>query len=155
MDEKIEQYFEQFKRDTNQPQAEFDDVEDYWMPEVLVPLILNGEKTATAMAYDEFIAENEPLPEVDGKFSVLVDADEEPVAILRTTKIEVVPFLEVSAEHAYKEGEGDKSLEYWREVHRTFYKEMAEEFGFSFDDEATFKCVLQEFEVVYQGPLRA
>ena len=153
MDQQIKNYFEQFKKDTNQPDAVFGDVEDYWMPEVLVPLILKGEKTATAMAYDSFIAEKAPLPEIDGSYSVLVDANELPVGIIRSTKIEVVPFLEVSADHAYKEGEGDKSLEFWREGHRSFYKEEAKEYGFTFN-EATFKCVLQEFEVVYQEPLR-
>ena len=34
-----------------------------------------------------------------------------------------VPFDEVSKEHAYKEGEGDRSLAYWRDVHEDFFAE--------------------------------
>ena len=37
----------------------------------------------------------------------------------------MVPFDEVDEEHAYLEGEGDRSLEYWREVHERFFTEHA------------------------------
>ena len=35
----------------------------------------------------------------------------------RNTRIYSVPFREVSENHAFMEGEGDKSLDYWRKVH--------------------------------------
>ena len=55
-------------------------------------------------------------------------------------------FDEVSAEHARREGEGDLSLAYWREVHQRFFTEYAEhDRGFS----PTMPVVLQSFEVLF------
>ena len=50
-------------------------------------------------------------------------------------------------EHAFKEGEGDRSLEYWREVHKKFFRECLEEYGLEFSE--NMKVVCEEFEVVY------
>jgi uncharacterized protein YhfF len=44
-----------------------------------------------------------------------------PVAIIETVEVFVVPFNEVSERFAYEEGEGDRSLAYWREAHRNFF----------------------------------
>ena len=60
----------------------------------------------------------------------------------------VVPFDQVSAEHAYKEGEGDRSLEYWKEVHRRFFTPDYQEAGLPFDEHGD--CVLEEFKVVFR-----
>ena len=45
---------------------------------------------------------------------------DEAVCIIQTTKTTVVSFDEVSEEQVYKEGEGDRSLAYWRDVHEEF-----------------------------------
>ena len=47
--------------------------------------------------------------------------NDEAACVIRDVKVSVVPFLQVSAEHAYKEGEDDRSLEKWREVHRRVF----------------------------------
>ena len=58
-----------------------------------------------------------------------------------------MPFDEVDEEHAYLEGEGDRSLEYWREVHERFFTENAtHDRGFAPD----MPVVLERFRVVYQ-----
>ena len=43
-----------------------------------------------------------------------------------TTEARVVPFDQVDADHAREEGEGDGSLEHWREVHQRVFAEHAE-----------------------------
>jgi uncharacterized protein YhfF len=53
----------------------------------------------------------------------------------------------VDAEHARLEGEGDLSLEYWREVHRAFFTETATHARPVDDD---MPVVLERFRVVYQ-----
>ena len=53
----------------------------------------------------------------------------------------------MSAEHAYKEGEGDKSLTYWRQVHEACFAEWLKEVGLTFTPES--KVVLEEFRKVY------
>jgi uncharacterized protein YhfF len=53
----------------------------------------------------------------------------------------------VSEEHAYKEGEGDRSLSYWREVHKRFFLPQMEEAGLSFTDDMLVVC--EEFIKVF------
>ena len=113
----------------------------------LARLVLEGKKTATASVYAVYEPEGEPLP-VEGEFSVILDSGDQAVCVIRTTKVYVSPFDEVSAEHAYKEGEGDRSLAYWRKVHQEFFQEELNGVGLNFSDDMQVVC--EEFEVVYK-----
>lgn len=113
----------------------------------LAQLVATGEKTATASAYPLYELENEPLPKA-GEYSVILDGEENAVCVIRTEKVTVVPFFEVTAEHAYKEGEGDKSLMFWRSVHEKFFTECLHEAGLEFIPD--IKVVCEEFTVVYK-----
>ena len=90
--------------------------------DTLSSLVLEGKKTATASAYPLYGRENEKLPE-KGDYSVILDGKGNGVCIIRTDKVSVVPFSDVGEDHAYKEGEGDRTLEYWRLVHKEFFTE--------------------------------
>ena len=114
--------------------------------DLLADLVLRGEKTATASAYDLYTLEDEPLPQ-EGTFDVILDSQDQAVCIVEITKVSVQPFHQVSAEHAFKEGEGDKSLAYWRQVHEAFFTEWLEEAGLTFTPDS--KVVLEEFRKVY------
>ena len=115
-------------------------------PDQLADLVLKGEKTATASAYDLYQINDEPIPQV-GTFDVILDSQGRAVCIIKVTKVTVVPFNQVSAEHAFKEGEGDKSLAYWRQVHEELFTEWMAEAGLSFSEETG--VVLEEFRKVY------
>ena len=69
----------------------------------LADLVLKGEKTATASAYDLYALEDEPLPQ-EGKFDVILDSQNQAVCIVEITRVSVQPFNQVSAQHAFKEG---------------------------------------------------
>ena len=84
----------------------------------LAELVLMGQKTATSSAFDLYAVGTEPLPK-ENELSVILDSKENAICIIETTKVEVIPFKEVSEDHAYKEGEGDRRLTYWRELHET------------------------------------
>ena len=112
----------------------------------LADLVLKGEKTATASAYDLYAVDDEPLPR-EGTFDVILDGQNQAVCIVEITKVSVHPFNHVSAQHAYKEGEGDKSLAYWRQVHEEFFTECLGEVGLTFTLDS--KVVLEEFRKVY------
>jgi len=71
------------------------------------------------------------------------------IAVIETTKVTVLPFREVSADHAYKEGEGDRSLAYWRQVHEELFTKWLADIGLTFSPES--KVVLEEFQVVYKS----
>jgi uncharacterized protein YhfF len=53
----------------------------------------------------------------------------------------------VPEEHAYKEGEGDSSLAYWREVHQAFFTQEMILIHRTFDE--GMRVVCEEFELVY------
>ena len=112
----------------------------------LADLVLRGEKTATASAYELYKLENEPVPQV-GSFDVILDSQGRAVCIIEVTKVSVLPFNEVSAEHAFKEGEGDKSLAYWQQVHQELFTKWLAEVGLEFSQESG--VVLEEFHKVY------
>lgn len=112
----------------------------------LADLVLKREKTATASAYDLYAVDAEPLPR-EGTFDVILDGQNQAVCIVEITKVSVHPFNHVSADHAYKEGEGDKSLAYWRQVHEEFFTECLGEVGLTFTPDS--KVVLEEFRKVY------
>ncbi|VPD69863.1 acetyltransferase [Streptococcus pneumoniae] len=115
-------------------------------PDLLADLVFKGEKTATASAYDLYVLEDEPLPQV-GTFDVILDSQNQAVCIVEITKISVKPFNRVSDDHAYKEGEGNKTLVYWRQVHEDFFRDCLGEAGLTFTPES--KVVLEEFRKVY------
>lgn len=57
-----------------------------------------------------------------GELSILLDGAEVPRAVIETVAVEVVPFDQVDEEHAFAEGEGDRTLAHWREVHERFWR---------------------------------
>ena len=115
-------------------------------PDLLAELVAKGVKTATASAYDEYVHYEEELPKV-GDLDMVLDGQGQAVAIIETTKVTVIPFRDVSADHAYKEGEGDRSLTYWRQVHEELFTKWLADIGLTFSPES--KVVLEEFHVVY------
>jgi uncharacterized protein YhfF len=58
-----------------------------------------------------------------------LDGRGQPICIIQTTELEVKAFNEVGEEHAYLEGEGDRSLKSWREVHWKFFSEECSNIG--------------------------
>ena len=115
-------------------------------PDKLADLVLQGIKTATCSAYDLYLINNEPLPR-EGDYSIILNSNEEAVCIIKTLKVYVTAFNQVSDEHAYKEGEGDRSLEYWRKVHVKFLTNELASVHKSFNENT--KVVCEEFEVMY------
>ena len=115
-------------------------------PDTLAELVRTGVKTATASAYPFYELEGEELPKA-GEYSVILDTKDEAVCIIRTIRVYVTPYREVTAEQAWKEGEGDRSLDYWRRVHEAFFRKELEEAGLTFTEDMGVVC--EEFEVVY------
>ena len=83
-------------------------------------LILDGKKRATAGLLLDYVRESEEL-EFVGERLALVDDDTHRVATVVVVDVETTPFIEVPWRFAQAEGEGDESLEEWREGHRRFW----------------------------------
>ena len=61
-------------------------------PDLLADLVLRGEKTATASAYDLYTVEDEPLPQ-EGTFDITLDSQDQAVCIIEVTKVSVQPSM--------------------------------------------------------------
>jgi uncharacterized protein YhfF len=114
----------------------------------LTDLVLSGKKTATASLYQEYEVEGEALPQVGG-YSVITDFDGNPRAVIQTTEIRILPFDKVEAAFAADEGEGDRSLEFWRQAHWSFFSRTCTRLGLAPDLKMPVVC--ERFRLVYAG----
>jgi len=94
----------------------------------LLALIREGHKRAGTSLLWAIEAEQESLPQI-GQIEIIVDHQNEPALVTRITRVEVVPYNQVTAEYAAIEGEGDSSLEYWREAHWAFFSRQCKRIG--------------------------
>lgn len=115
----------------------------------LAELVLQGTKRATAGSVWSSEAEGKRLP-MRGDLSIVTTWSGEPLCVIETEAVEVVPFREVSAEFAATEGEGDGSLAFWRAAHREYYSRECARAGREFDESMLVAC--ERFKVVYLPP---
>ena len=91
----------------------------------LVEAVLRGDKTATAgLAADHAPHADEPLPE-PGERWLLLGYDDEPLAVVETTEVRLVPAGEIDLQFARDEGEGFESVADWRAAHDRFWSDRA------------------------------
>ncbi|MBJ6368693.1 ASCH domain-containing protein [Snuella sedimenti] len=83
-------------------------------------LTVEGIKQATSTSLWWFETYKEPLPQ-NGDLYIITNWNGQAKAIIQTTKVEQVPFKDITPEYAHIEGEGDKSLDYWKKVHWDYY----------------------------------
>jgi sugar transferase EpsL len=112
----------------------------------LLCLVLAGKKTATTSLGWSNEANPEEAPLLGG-YSVITDFDGAPRCILQTTEIRSMPYDQVDPQFAADEGEGDLSLEYWRQAHWSFFSRCCAELGRQpvFD----MPVVCERFRLVY------
>ncbi|MFZ5910845.1 MAG: ASCH domain-containing protein [Chloroflexota bacterium] len=117
------------------------------MADELGALIATGAKTATCSSLWEWQAEGESPPE-PGYLTIVLDGDGRPLCIVETTEVSVRNFNEVDAQFAYEEGEGDRSLAYWRDAHRRFFTRYLPKIGREFSEEMPLVC--ERFRMIYK-----
>lgn len=67
---------------------------------------------------------------------------------LKPLKLIPTPYNEITAEFAEIEGEGDKSLAYWKRVHEAFFTREMEPYGEKFDENMMIIC--EHFKIIYR-----
>lgn len=106
---------------------------------VLAELIARGVKTGSSGSLAGCIAEG--MFPVIGAYWIVENGFGNPVCVIRTTRLHLLRFSEMTEELAHKEGEGDLSLEYWKKEHRRF-----------FEGEGTYsedmEIIFEEFSVI-------
>ena len=81
----------------------------------LLVLVIAGVKTATCSTEDE------PNTSTPGEQWIVRDGRGAPRCVIETTEVTYRRFPDVDAAFAFEEGEGDRSLAYWRAAHRTYF----------------------------------
>lgn len=114
----------------------------------LLGLVINGPKRATAGAVADYEAAGDPIPTVGGVW-IACDGAGIPRAMLTTTDVRIGPLSSVDAHFAWDEGEGDRSLDFWVEAHRRFFKRRFAELGLPFH--ADIPVVFERFDVFIPG----
>jgi len=112
----------------------------------LLALILGGEKRAATCLVVEMELRGEPEPRV-GTYTIVLDGEGRPRAVLRTVGIRRTTFDDVDEGHAYWEGEGDRTLESYRREHTKYFGRVGKALGFEFTEDMA--VVLERFELVY------
>ncbi len=113
----------------------------------LLALVLSGPKRATTGSLWAYGLEGEAVPCI-GDFSVVTDGSGVARCVIQTTSVAIVAFDAVDEQFAYDEGEGDRSLEYWREVHWAYFvRELA---GMGQVATPDMPVVCERFDVVFE-----
>ena len=84
----------------------------------LLDLVLNGVKTATCSTEDE------PNLSTPGERWIVLDGRGHPRCVIESTEVSFRRYGEVDATFAHDEGEGDRSLAYWRSAHRRYFERL-------------------------------
>ena len=120
----------------------------------LAALAAAGTKRATASLLRDYDGPGEDaglaLPKV-GDLVVLVDGQETPVFIWRSTEITIKPLNQVDASFAWDEGEGARTVESWLADHRAYFGDQARREGFPMRDD--IDVVFERFEIVWPPAL--
>lgn len=116
----------------------------------LAELVLHGPKRATAgLLWD---AEIDPaMMPVLGGHSLVTDHAGAPLLVIRTTQVEIRPYGKVDADFAAAEGEGDGSLDYWRNAHWAYFSRRCAALGRTPSED--MPVILERFALIYSaGP---
>jgi len=109
-------------------------------------LVRDGPKRATTSREDDYAKDGDPIP-VPGDHSVILDGTGRPICIIKTTSVEIRPFGHVDEQFAWDEGEGDRSLEWWRAAHIRYFASV----GTPIEDDTN--VVLERFAKVWPPPV--
>jgi uncharacterized protein YhfF len=114
----------------------------------LLDLVLEGKKRASTSLVRESEIEGWPLPEV-GQYNIILDGSGEPAAVIKTVSVRRCRFNKVDEDHAYLEGEDDRTLESYIREHTKYYTRRGEALGFIFTPD--MEVILDRFELVYSA----
>lgn len=116
------------------------------MADELAGLVLRGIKTATSDLLWALEAKGK-IPQRVGDFHIVLKWSGDPVCIIQTVELRVMPFRDVDAAFAYDYGEGDRTVEWWRQNLWEYYAEEGRALGREPHQDMPLVC--ERFQVVY------
>lgn len=116
------------------------------------PLVLDGTKTATGSLFWSYEADPaKHLPGV-GDHWIFTNGADDPVGIIRTIEVRVIPYDEVTPDYAWEGGERDRSMATWRDMYWRYIVAECKRLGR--EPSAKAPLVMERFRVVYGEPFR-
>jgi uncharacterized protein YhfF len=112
----------------------------------IAALVIDGKKTATGSVLWSCEADGKPISSA-GDYSIVMNGDQDPVCIVRTTEVSIIPFDEVPEEYAREGAEGDLTLATWRPMYWQYIEMECERIGREPSSKAPL--VMERFGVVY------
>jgi len=109
-------------------------------------LVLAGVKTAACSALWEWEASGDPLPRA-GLLTVVLDGAGRPLGITETTEVRIQAFDLVDEAFAREEGEGDRTLAWWRQAHWNYFQRTLASLGRRPAQDMPLVC--ERFRLVY------
>jgi uncharacterized protein YhfF len=109
-------------------------------------LVCRGVKTATCTLVWEFEVKGEAIPQ-PGELNIILDGAGQPLCIIETTGVEIKPYNAVEPAFAHAEGEGDRSLAYWRDAHWRYFSRVCPKIGRAVSEDMPLVC--EHFRVVW------
>ncbi|TDL31089.1 ASCH domain-containing protein [Jeotgalibacillus sp. S-D1] len=146
MNEESQKYWDEYWNDRDQTKPK--KVSDWQFgasPDQLAQLVIDEVKTATCSGLIFYEIEKEPLPAIED-YSVVLSSNDKPLAIIKTVDVNIMPMNEVPEEFAIAEGEGDRTYQYWKEVHEKFFTKELNEVGLAYSEDMMLVC--ERFELV-------
>ncbi|WP_459503919.1 ASCH domain-containing protein [Bacillus sp. C1] len=138
MNQLAQKYWNEYWKKSEKPQSV-----SAWQfgasPDYLAQLVIDGIKTATCSGHIFYELDNDPLPTIND-YSIILNSNDESVAIVKTIEVTVTPMNEVPEEFAIAEGEGDRTYDYWKNVHIKFFTEELQAIGHEFSEDMLLVC---------------
>ena len=147
--EKYQLFWEKVK-DNKKIEGEYKDAFGFGdskeLKDILIELVLEGTKKATTSLVKEMEILGESTPTV-GDYNILLDGEGRPRAVMKTIDTRLMKFKDVPEEHAYAEGEDDRTLKVWKEENTKYWTRVGKKLGFEFNED--MEVILERFELIY------
>ena len=107
--------------------------------DICADLVVAGRKQATASSLKELELAGLEVAK-PGELFIVTDFSGKAKAIIETTRVDIRRFGEIDEDFARAEGEGDLTLEWWRDAHRAYYLRVLSGSGVAVDDDLMIAC---------------
>ena len=111
----------------------------------LAHMVVKGVKRGTTCWLAASERDGFPIPRA-GAISIVTDGYGHALCAIRSGRVEQRRFRDIDAALAFAEGEGDRSLEDWRECHLDYFRAEAAGLGMHFDEDQA--VIFEHFELV-------
>lgn len=136
-------------------QSNVDLGDDYWVRRIgankptvdsILKLVLDGEKCGTFGL--RWIQDRQPenTPKV-GSDAVVVDMDDVPHAVVRTTRLTEVAYQDITEEHLVIEGPGARKLDRWQDIHWPYWTVLLK--PYDLEPSEDMPVMVERFDLMY------